>query len=57
MNGSIRFCEKVFKNYKTSDFFPVNTKTVNTRPDEKYVVTRARTERLAKSALSAKTIE
>ena len=27
---------------------PLNTKTVNTRPHEKYVETRARTERLAK---------
>jgi hypothetical protein len=31
--------------------FPLNTKTVNTRPHEKYFVTKARTERLAKSAV------
>ena len=48
---SLNFAKKCLKNDKTSDIFPLNTKTVNTRPHEKYFVTRARTERLAKSAV------
>jgi hypothetical protein len=47
---SLNFAKKCLRNSKTSDLFPLNTKTVNTRPHEKYFVTRARTERLAKSA-------
>ena len=48
---SLKFAKKCLKNDNTSDLFPLNTKTVNTRPHEKYFVTRARTERLAKSAI------
>jgi hypothetical protein len=45
---SLNFAEKCLKTNKTSDLFPLNTKTVNTRPHEKYFVTKARTERLAR---------
>ena len=48
---ALNFAKKCLKSEKTSDLFPLNIKTVNTRPHEKYVVTRARTERLAKSAV------
>ena len=48
---SLNFAKKCLKTNKTSDLFPLNTKTVNTRPHEKYFVTKARTERLAKSAV------
>ena len=46
---SLTFAKKCVKN--NDDLFPINFKTVNTRPHEKYFVTPARTERLAKSTV------
>ena len=46
---SLSFAKKCVK--KNDDLFPLNVKTVNTRPHEKYFVTPARTERLAKSTV------
>lgn len=46
---SLAFAKKCVKN--NDDLFPLNIKTVNTRPHEKYFVTPARTERLAKSTV------
>ena len=46
-----RFAVKCTKNEFTQDMFPVNPSTVNTRKKEKYVVTHAKTDRLAHSAI------
>ena len=48
---SLTFAKKCLKNNKNEDLFPLNVKSVNTRQHEKYFVTPARTERLAKSAV------
>ena len=45
------FAVKCTKNLKTSDMFPLACKTYNTRNTEKYEVTHANTNRLAKSAI------
>jgi hypothetical protein len=46
---SLTFAKKCVK--MKDDLFPLNVKTVNTRPHEKFFVTPARTERLAKSTV------
>ena len=46
-----RFAIKCTKNSFTEDMFPLNPSTVNTRNREKYMVTHAKTERLANSAI------
>ena len=48
---SLSFARKCLRNKKTANLFPLNKKSVNTRPHEKYYVTPAHTERLAKSAI------
>ena len=48
---SLTFANKCLKNNKNEDLFPLNVKSVNTRQHEKYFVTPARTECLAKSAV------
>jgi hypothetical protein len=48
---SLTFAKKCLKSKKNEDLFPLNVKLVNTRQHEKYFVTPARTERLAKSAV------
>ena len=48
---SLTFAKKCFKSDNNIDLFPLNVKTVNTRPNEKYYVPPARTERLAKSTV------
>ena len=48
---SFSFAKKCLTSDKSSDLFPLNVKTVNTRPHEKYHVMHAKTERLAKSAV------
>ena len=48
---SLSFAKKCVKNENTSKMFPVNRAYYNTRNKEKYVVTRAKTSRLAKSAI------
>ena len=45
------FAVKCTKNPKTSDMFPLNDITCNTRNPERYYVTHAKTNRLAKSAI------
>ena len=48
---SISFAKKCTRSKVNSDLFPLKEKSVNTRPHEKYFVTPARTERLAKSTI------
>ena len=48
---SHNFAKKCIKTNLSSNLFPLNIKAVNTRPHEKYHVTPARTERLAKSTI------
>ena len=48
---SLSFAKKCIKSDDNADLFPENEKIVNTRPHEKYYVTPAKTERLAKSAI------
>ena len=48
---SLSFAKKCLKNKASKNLFPENVKLVNTRQHEKYFVTPARTERLAKSAI------
>ena len=48
---SRNFAIKCTKNDRTKDMFPVKVQTVNTRNPEKYAVTKARTSRLALSAI------
>ena len=47
----LRFAQKCVKKGKFDDLFPLNSKNVNTRPHEKFYVTRAKTDRLAKSSV------
>ena len=47
----LKFAQKCVKTGKLSDLFHINRKTVNTRPHEKFHVTRAKTARLAKSTV------
>ena len=47
----LKFANKCVKNEKTRDIFPTNEKARNTRVTEKFYVTKAKTERLAKSAV------
>ena len=48
---SLNFAKKCLKNERNKDLFPINIKNINTRPHEKFYVTPARSERLAKSAI------
>ena len=48
---SRRFALKCTKNDLLSDMFPLSEHNVNTRHPEKYLVTKARTNRLATSAI------
>ena len=48
---SLSFAKKCVKNERTSDMFPLNPATYNTRNLEKYVVTKTKGSRLAKSAI------
>ena len=48
---SLRFAIKCTKSDKTCDIFPQNQNLTNTRHSEKYFVTKAKTSRLAKSAI------
>ena len=45
------FAKKCTKNSRTADIFPLNDNVYNTRNQEKYFVTPANTNRLAKSAI------
>ena len=47
----LKFAQKCVKTGKLSDLFPINEKNINTRPHEKFYVTRAKTSRLAKSSV------
>ena len=47
----LNFAKGCVKNSVTSDIFPVNSSTANTRNHEKYFVYPAKTGRLAKSAI------
>ena len=47
----LRFAKSCQKSEKNCDMFPLKIKTVNTRPNEKYFVTPAMTNRLAKSSI------
>ena len=46
---SLAFAKKCLESEKSSDLFPRNQKNVNLRQKEKFFVTPARTERLARS--------
>ena len=48
---SLSFAKKCIKNSKTEDMFPLNIACYDTRNSEKYVVTKAKKSRLAKSAI------
>ena len=48
---ALRFARKCTKNPKTLDIFPLNNPARATRVTKKYQVTKANTERLAKSAI------
>ena len=48
---SLSFAKKCVKSKLSENLFPENEKLVNTRQHEKYFVTPARTERLAKSSI------
>ena len=48
---SLSFARKCVKNARTSSMFPVNTASYDTRNFEKFVVTKAKGSRLAKSAI------
>ena len=48
---SLNFAKKCVKSGKSSDLFPKNIKSVNTRAHERYFVTPARTDRLANSTI------
>ena len=48
---SLSFAKKCLKSGKSADLFPRNKKNLNLRPKEKYFVTPARTERLARSTI------
>ena len=47
----LNFARKCVKNEQTSWMFPTNQSTVNTRHHEKFHVTKAKTDRLAKSSI------
>ena len=47
----VTFAKKCVKSEQNRHLFPLNPKLVNTRPHEKFFVTHARTDRLAKSAV------
>ena len=47
----LNFATKCTKNEKTRSMFPVNQTEIDTRNHEHYIVTNARTERLARSAI------
>ena len=47
----LKFAKTCVKKGKLNDLFPLINKNVNTRPHEKFYVTRAKTERLAKSTV------
>ena len=47
----LKFAQKCVKTGKLSDLFPIIRKNINTRPHEKFHVTKAKTERLAKSTV------
>jgi hypothetical protein len=47
----LSFAKKCVKNAKTQDIFPLNDRVRTTRISEKYKVTKANTDRLAKSAI------
>ena len=47
----LNFATKCTKNEKTRSMFPVNQTKIDTRNHEHYIVTNARTERLARSAI------
>ena len=47
----LKFAQKCVKTGKLSDLFPINRKNINTRPHEKFHVTKAKTARLAKSSV------
>ena len=49
---SLKFALKCVKNKKTAHMFPVDSNPVETRHYENFHVTKARTSRLAKSAIS-----
>ena len=46
-----RFALNCTKNERTKDMFPLSTHSVNTRNPEKYQITKAKTNRLAVSAI------
>ena len=48
---SLKFSKKCIKNSKTADIFPLNNPERRTRLTEKFEVTYANTERLARSAV------
>ena len=48
---SLKFAIKCTKSEKTCDMFPLNQTNIDTRQSEKYAVTKAKTSRLAKSAI------
>ena len=48
---SLSFAKKCIKNEQTSKIFPLNRAYYNTRNTERYVVTKAKTSRLSKSAI------
>ena len=48
---SLSFAKKCTKNEKTKDMFPLNMAYYDTRKTEKYVVTKAKKSKLAKSAI------
>ena len=47
----LKFAQKCVKTGKLSDLFPINRKTIHTRPHEKFHVIRAKTDRLARSTV------
>ena len=47
----LKFAQKCVKTGKLSDLFPIIRKNINTRPHEKFHITKAKTERLAKSTV------
>ena len=47
----LKFAQKCVKKGKLSELFPLNAKNVNTRPHEKFYVTKAKTDRLARSSV------
>ena len=48
---SLTFAKKCLKSEKSADMFPRNMKNENLRPKERYFVTPAKTERLARSTI------